>query len=191
MPSFVLATDVRSRRIFRDENVEIRPSLWTLPRNLEGDDQTAGRIVGQFETRCVAIEPGETGACVCQAQSATVSSFRQSLILDTRPVILHLDANHAVSGRRFDLDASGGGISDRVSHRIFHDGLEDEVRDANVQHLRIDVDVSGQSILKPNALDLEVTVQKLNLLLQRDFHGSGILEGQAEKITQASDHLSR
>ena len=95
-----------------------------------------------------------------------MGNFENSILLDTGSVVFNLDAHNAVSRSRHDLDAPGSGVSNRVSHRIFHNRLENQIGNAHVEHFRIDVNVSGQSILKANAFNLEIPVQKFNLLLQ-------------------------
>src|SRR6185503_19877352 len=82
-------------------------------------------------------------------------------------------------------------VSDRVSHCVLDNRLEDQVRNTNVQNFRIDANVSSKTILKTNALNLEIAVEELNLLLQGYFHRAGILERQPEEVAQPRNHLAR
>src|SRR6185503_11557320 len=81
-------------------------------------------------------------------------------------------------------------VSDRVSHRILDDRLQDQVGHAHVQHFGIDSNLSSESILKANPLDLEIPVQEFDLLLQCNLHRSRILECQPEKVAQSGNHFS-
>src|SRR5688500_13538074 len=105
MPSFVLATSVRSREYLLNDNVEIYTTVWTLSRDLECYNQTSGRIVGQFKPGCITIKPRQACASVCQTQSSTTTGFESSIDLNTGPVVFYFDSNHAVSRHRGNFDA--------------------------------------------------------------------------------------
>ena len=78
-----------------------------------------------------------------------------------------------------------------MAHRVLDDRLEDQVWDAHVQNFRIDANVSGEAILKTNALDFEIAVQKFKFLSQGHFHRPRIFERQPEEVAQPRDHLAR
>src|ERR1051325_6961272 len=78
-----------------------------------------------------------------------------------------------------------------MAHCILDERLQDQVGHTHVKHVRIDANVSCETILETNALDLEIAIQKLDLLLQCDFLGSRILEREAEEVAETRDHLAR
>src|SRR5215510_7211476 len=77
-----------------------------------------------------------------------------------------------------------------MSHGVFNDWLENQIGNADIEHLRIDANIGRESILKTNALDLEITVQKLDFLLKCDFHRAGILECQSQEVAETRNHLA-
>ena len=56
-----------------------------------------------------------------------------------------------------------------VAKRVFDDWLENEVWDRRVERARLDVEARGETILKAHALDFEIALEKLKLLLKLDF----------------------
>src|ERR1043166_4984710 len=77
-----------------------------------------------------------------------------------------------------------------MSHGVLDDRLEDQIRNADVEHLWIDANIGRESILKTNPLNLEVAVQELDLLLKCDLHRTGVLECQAQEVAETRDHLA-
>src|ERR1044071_4504436 len=78
-----------------------------------------------------------------------------------------------------------------MAHCILDKWLQDQVGHADVKHIRIDANVGCETILETNALNFEVAVQELDLLLQCDLLGSRVLEREAEEVAEARDHLAR
>ena len=178
-----------------NEKVEIDASYWmnvqSLPRDFERDDQSASRIIAQSRNVPRRHRAGKPRLCVCQTQLLRRDAIRAVVRINAGAVVFHFNTHHAISRRRSDLNTAGGRVSDRMSHRILDDRLQNQIGNANIQHFRIDVNVSREAILKTNALDLEIAVQKLDLLLQRHFHRAGVFERQSEEVAEPRDHLAR
>src|ERR1051325_773005 len=77
-----------------------------------------------------------------------------------------------------------------MSHGILDDWLENQIGDVYVEHFGVDANVGSESILEPNALDLEISVQKLDLLLECHFHRTGVFECKAQEVAETRDHLA-
>ena len=56
--------------------------------------------------------------------------------------------------------------------RVLHERLQDQARHFRVERVRIDLEVDAEAILETRLLDLEVLLQELELLLQRDARGT-------------------
>src|SRR6185437_1535839 len=95
---------------------------------------------------------------VCQTQSFAATRFEKSFTIDAGAVIFYFNPHHAIAWRRRYLNPTRSRVADRMAHRVLDNWLEDQVRNAHVQHFGIDVDVSGESILKTNPLDFEIAV---------------------------------
>ena len=74
---------------------------------------------------------------------------------------------------------------------VLDERLENQPRHVGVERLRIDVELHGQPILEANLFDLEVLLQELQFLFQRDAGGAGAIEGEAEQIAEPADHAIR
>ena len=72
--------------------------------------------------------------------------------------------------------------------RVLDERLQDQPRHFGVERLGIDLELDRQAILEARLLDLEVLLQELQLLLQRDAGRAGAIERQAQQIAQAADH---
>src|SRR5215217_7565484 len=158
--------------------------------DFECDDQPTRRIIYELKARRFSIQAREPGPCVSQTQPSTRATFKHPIRIDSGTVVFYFNAHHAISRRRHDLDSAGGGVSDRMSHCVFDNGLKDQVGNTNVEHRGIYANVGRESILKTDTLDLEVAVQKLDLLLECDFHRAGVLERQAQEVAEAREHFA-
>ncbi len=78
-----------------------------------------------------------------------------------------------------------------MPHGILDNWLKDQIGNAHVQYAGVDSDIGGQAILETNTLDLEVSVQEFDFLLQCHFLCAGIFERQSQEIAQASNHGAR
>lgn len=126
-------------------------------RNLEGNGQSASRIVFQFKSMGMTVKLVETRACVCKPKSPFEQLDVVMIHREARAVVSHFDMKHAVFASGLDFDqARRRTRSDAMANRVFDDGLENEVGDSDIERLRLDVYVDGQSILKTNLLDLEI-----------------------------------
>ena len=109
--------------------------------NLEGDDQTTGGIVAQFEASCVAVKTGETRARIGQTQSSATAPFEISVDLNTRAVILNFNPNDPVTRNSRDFDAAGLSFRWRAASRSRR-SAGGSVGYADVEYFRIDLNVS-------------------------------------------------
>src|SRR5215203_1667886 len=98
--------------------------MW-IARDLECDDESAGRTIGQLKECFVAIKTGKAGLSVREAQAFSSARFQSSITLDAGAVILYLYANYAVPRRGSDLNMPGSRVSNRMTHGVLDDGLED------------------------------------------------------------------
>src|SRR5262249_21089937 len=72
---------------------------------------------------------------------------------------------------------------------VFDYRLQKKVRRQRSHRRRLGFYPDCQAILKPQFLDLQVTFQKLQLLLQRRLLLTGISQSHSQKFSQAGDHL--
>ena len=74
---------------------------------------------------------------------------------------------------------------------VLHERLQEQVGDACIQRLRSDLHHHGQPVLQASLLDLQIGLEKRELLTQRDLLRLFVLEGDAQEVTEAGDHPSR
>ena len=138
--------------------------------------------------RCAgAVQALEPIARVREPDAAAQARARagaqaDAVVADFDPELLALPA-------RRNLHESRAGLRRHaVLDRILDERLQNQPRHFGVERLGIDVEPDRQAILEARLLDLEVLLQELQLLLQRDARRARAVERQAEQIAQAADH---
>src|ERR1043165_6572977 len=160
-------------------------------RDLEGDRQTTGRIIQQLKSRRFSIQTRQPCPRVGETYPTATTRFEeQSLGVDPGTVVFDLNANEPVPWHGHDFDPARGGVADGVSHGVLDDRLENEVWNLHVEHLGIDANLGGKSILETDGLDPEIPVQELDLLLKCHFHRPGILQRETQEVAETRDHLA-
>ena len=105
-------------------------------------------------------------------------------------VVRHLQAQPVAGALGPYLHAAGGGARrDAVADGVLDDGLQDEVGHLAVERLRIDEDLGGEPVVEARALDVEVAVEKLQLLAQPDLLRGGVVEREAQEVAELRDHV--
>lgn len=79
-------------------------------------------------------------------------------------------------------------MRDAVANSVFNDRLQDQVWQSRVKCLRLDFHLNCEPVLETYALDIQITFQKLEFLLKRNFLGSGILERLPQEVSKPRDH---
>src|ERR671939_594625 len=136
-----------------------------------------------------AVEVVEARLRVSQPQTLPEQSFGVSLRGESGAVVPHLDDEELAPQSRANFDLAGAGArGDGVADGVLDDGLQDEVRDAHVERFGVNLDARREAVLKTYPLDLQVTMQELHLLIQRDLLRAGVLQRQAQEVAEARDH---
>ena len=78
-----------------------------------------------------------------------------------------------------------------MTDRILHQRLQYQIRHPGIEQLRIDADLDDQAITESNFLDLDIAIEELQLLLQRNLLHADVLERVPEQIAQSSQHALR
>src|SRR5690348_872120 len=125
--------------------VQLR-GLFALAWNFKRNNQPAGRIIIQLEPSRAAVKSHKSSLSVGQTYALAAACF-DIVINQAWAIVFYLDPDDAVPRHSTDLYTSGTGVSDRVTHCILHDWLQDQIRHVNVQHFRVDVDFGRESIL--------------------------------------------
>src|SRR5262245_50101077 len=134
------------------------------PRDLEGNDQTARHTIGEFEAMLRAIESLEASAGVRQAHFLSRLGSETLFQLHAGPIVLDLNAQISVPRPSYYLNSSTTTVGYCMTHCILHDGLENQVGNTDIQHLRVNVDFCRQSIFKADTFNFEVAIEKVHLL---------------------------
>ena len=136
----------------------------------------------------VAVEALEAVACVRAGRRRCAACERA---LPLRPTPLSRTSSHSASPsrRERDLDVSPGrSRRHTVLDGVLDERLQDQPRHLGVERLGIDVVAHRQAILESGLLDLQILLQELELLLQRDARRAAAVERQSQQIAQAADH---
>src|SRR5262245_15442991 len=75
-------------------------------------------------------------------------------------VVTNLDPQSVTASGRGDRDSTWADARpDSMAERVLDDRLQDEIRDRNVEDIRIDIDLNGEPILKADPFDLEIRLE--------------------------------
>ena len=74
-------------------------------------------------------------------------------------------------------------LADAMTHCIFDEWLQNKNRDRTVEHTGIDLKVESKPIPKTALLNTDVVVEKFNLVRERNFMRSHLVQGNAEQFT--------
>lgn len=66
--------------------------------------------------------------------------------------------------------------------------LEDEVGDASVEEILIDVPMDGEVAFKAHLFDFQVAAEEIDFDAEGDFGDADVVEGEAEEIGETYDH---
>src|SRR5262245_20829484 len=105
-------------------------------------------------------------------------------------MILDLELQHAVISLGYNVDLTRIRTRFNSSEKcIFHDRLQNEMRNPRIECFRFDIHSSTQTIMEANLFYLEVALQEFEFTPKRYVVGAGILQGQTQKVTEPRDHL--
>src|ERR1051326_1184840 len=143
-------------------------------------DRAAVLGIAQCERCAAAVELFEPRACVAEADAGGRAAHAGA-------VVAHADDDAVAVAPRDDLDDPRLAVLERV----LHDRLEDEMRHERVERVGRDVAHRAQASLKADLHDLDVAVEQLHLLAQRHLARGARVDGAAEELAEARDHLAR
>src|SRR5688500_8132344 len=78
-----------------------------------------------------------------------------------------------------------------MAYGIFHERLEDQMRNLYVAQLVVDAVRDLETIVEAGLLDLQILRKKLQLRIQRDRLPARVVEAHAQEITQLHEHAVR
>jgi hypothetical protein len=98
------------------------------------------------------------------------------------PVISDLEAKQTVEAFCFNVDmASGRARRDRMLDRIFHNRLQDKMRQSSRERHWFDFKDYCQPVSKADLFDLEIATKEFSFFFQSDQLLIGIFEGYRRK----------
>lgn len=103
-------------------------------------------------------------------------------------VILDIAAEHVALAPHRDGDRTLPEVAEAVAEGVFDERLQEEVRHARVARLRFDVDRDAKPVAEPQAHDLDVALEEIELGLERHFLRADVLQRHPQEIAQRGDH---
>jgi hypothetical protein len=102
---------------------------------------------------------------------------------------LHTKAQRSILANRLEHDLAGGGPKlDAVADCVLHQRLQDEAGHQRIEDLRPGRDPGAKAVLEADPLDLQITLDERELLVEGHLRRGIGPQRSAEQITQASDH---
>src|ERR1051326_1700601 len=159
-------------------------------RDSDGHRHSAAIPVGVLEGLILSVQLLESRTGVCKTDA--LFAFPRILFGKSVSIIHHLDVERIIftEGSNFDQSgASPGG--EPVFQCIFHDRLQHHNRHEGIQRLRSDILPYREPVFEPDLLDLEVMIEKVQLVAKRDFLRTPVVEGGPEQFAEFNDHAAR
>src|SRR5215813_6411146 len=156
-------------------------------RNGQTDDQSALVPIAQIEVGAVAVKLLQPRAGV--SPSDALLDLRAPGVRQTRAVVADLKLEFVIFEPGRNLDQPRRGVwRDAVTHGVFDQRLQNQIRHARVERLRFDLDLHLQSIAESRLFNLQVAFEKFQLLPERGLLRSDILQRQSQQVAQPRDH---
>src|ERR1700678_510232 len=132
------------------------------------------------------MEDLETRAQI--AESDAVGSERHILLFPWA-VIVDGQAKRTIAAHPGDPNlAARSTLGYAVLDGVLNKRLQQQARDLHCQQLIGNVDAHSQTVAEPDLLDVDVALQVLHFLLQRDLCAVRIIRGATQELDQSHDH---
>ena len=97
----------------------------------------------------------------------------QNIRRNAAAVVINGEQEIALLFLGLQLDIAVLPVHDPVDNGVFHQGLQDQLGHKTALQPVRHVDLTGEAVLKPEGLDIDVAVHQLQLVLQRDKLAAG------------------
>src|SRR5262247_2275868 len=156
-------------------------------RNGQADDQPTLVPIGQIEEMIGAVKLLQPRAGV--GQSDALFDLRAPGVRQTRAVVAYLKLEFILFEPGRNLDQPRRGMwRDAVTDGVFDQRLQNQIRQARVERLRLDIHLHLQPVAESRLFDLQVTFEKFQLLPERRLLRPDILQRQSQQVAQPRDH---
>src|SRR5215510_9917180 len=156
-------------------------------RNSQADDQSALVPVAKIEEVVGAVKLLQPRAGV--GQSDALFDLRAPGVRQTRAVVAYLKLEFILFEPGRNLDQPRRGMwRDAVTDGVFDQRLQNQIRHARVERLRLDIHLHLQPVAESRLFNLQVAFEKFQLLPQRSHLRSDVLQSQSQQVAQPRDH---
>src|SRR5262245_14325804 len=122
---------------------------------------------------------------------AQAKAFGGQLADEAGPVVAHAQYQAVARALGANLDAARAvDLADTMLDRVLRQRLQNEIGYQRIGDLLARLDVDLEPSAEADFHDFKITLQKRQLLLERDLGLVGAFEGVAQQFTQAGDHPS-
>src|SRR5262245_17864973 len=168
-PTSISTIRSRARGSSSTINVLILSMSFILPlhtkRDGQADDQSALVTIAQIEEVIGAVKLIQPRPGV--GQSDALFDLRAPGVRQSRAVVADLKLESVLLESGGNLDQPRGRVwRDSVSDGVFDQRLQNQIRHARVERLRLDLHLHLQAIAEPRLFDLQVAFEKFQLLSQ-------------------------
>lgn len=158
-----------------------------MERNGQQDVNAAPGGARQRDTVTVSIQLLESGPRITQAYP--FFDLLAVAIPETWSVVADEDGETPIRVGGFDPNRRRAAPPrDTVADGIFHERLKNHGWNQRIAAVIADLLTHGQPISETELLDLEVTTQKFELLLQGDFADVSSFQRQPEELAESRNH---
>src|SRR5438093_1150188 len=181
--SFARRSSIRWRASGSSSAITTR-NVSAMHRNHDRGNRSAAGSRSQSQRSGAAVQLRQTRACVRQADSRRLDAH-------SRAVVPHCQNETAPVPMRGDVDPPlPCRPADAMLECILHDWLQHQAGHGNLQSVRIDLHLHAEASLKTDLHDVDIPLQKIELLPQRHGLRPTAVDRIAEKIAQSGDHAS-
>jgi hypothetical protein len=143
-----------------------------VKRDADRHLKASARDIGKCETvrRPVQVRQPRPGV----AEPHAFIHGRESILRHAVAAVPHLNFELSFTSKDTDVDAARTRARrDAVADRVFDQRLQEQVRDACIQDVRIDVGADAETIVEACLFDRKIRLQDLELFFQADFLALG------------------
>src|SRR5262245_40884430 len=156
-------------------------------RNGQADDQSALVPIAQIEVGAGAVKLLQPRAGV--GPSDAFFDLRAPGVRQTRAVVAYLKLEFILFEPGRNLDQPRRGVwRDSVTDGVFDQRLQNQIRHARVERLRLDIHLHLQAISESRLFNLQVAFEKFQLLPKRRLLRTDVLHSQSQQVAQPRDH---